>query len=499
MAWLWSLAVLLLVALFYEWRNQKKKKSRRLPPGPRGLPIIGHIHLLGKNPHQDFRRLAEEHGEIMHMRLGSLPIVVVSSPATAELVLKTHDAVLSDRPHYLSTTRLTYGHRDVIFAPCGPYWRNMRKLCTLELLSGLRIDEFQPMRRAEIMRAVDGLRRAAEEGEVVDVSARVSGLVGDMNCLMVFGRKFVDRDLDQELGFKDVIEETTRVAAQPNLGDYFPLVAPLDLQGLNRRVERLSATFDGFLDMIIDDHVKKNEEEKEKKDKDFVDVMMGIMESGAAGFDFDRRHVKAMLLDMLIGGIDTTSTAVDWIMSELMKNPTVMKKLQKEIEEVVGMDQMVEKSHLCSLKYLDCVVKESLRLHPVAPLLAHAAQGDCQVAGFDIPDKTHVFVNVWAIGRDPHVWPNPETFCPDRFLRSNVDFRGRDFQLLPFGSGRRSCPGLQLGLTIVRSVVAQLVHCFDWELPDGMLADELDMFEKYGMVITRAKHLRAIPTYRLSR
>lgn len=201
---------------------------------------------------------------------------------------------------------------------------------------------------------------------------------------------------------------------------------------------------------------------------------------------------------MLIGGIDTTATTVDWILSELVKNPIVMKKLQKEIEEIVGLDQMVEKSHLSSLKYLDCVVKESLRLHPVAPLLAHAAQEDCEVSGFDIPSKTHVFVNVWAIGRDPDVWPDPDTFCPDRFLHNNVDLRGRDFQLLPFGSGRRSCPGLQLGLLIVQFVVAQLVHCFDWELPDGMLPGELDMSENYGMVVTRTKHLRAIPIYRLN-
>lgn len=202
---------------------------------------------------------------------------------------------------------------------------------------------------------------------------------------------------------------------------------------------------------------------------------------------------------MLIGGIDTTATTVDWIMSELVKNPLAMKKLQEEIEDIVGLDQMVEKSHLSSLKYLDCVVKESLRLHPVAPLLAHAAQEDCEVSGFDIPSKMHVFVNVWAIGRDPDIWHDPETFCPDRFLQGNVDLRGRDFQLLPFGSGRRSCPGIQLGLLIVQLVVAQLVHCFDWELPDGMLPSELDMSENYGMVVTRAKHLMAIPIYRLYR
>lgn len=196
--------------------------------------------------------------------------------------------------------------------------------------------------------------------------------------------------------------------------------------------------------------------------------------------------------------MDTSSTAIDWILSELLRNPRVMKKVQEELEQVVGMDRMVEESDLESLKYLDMVIKEAFRLHPVAPLLLpHESIQDCTIDGFFIPKKSRVVVNVWAIGRDPKVWTDVETFLPERFVGNHIDYRGRDFELIPFGSGRRGCPGMQLGITVVRLVVAQLVHCFNWELPDGMQPSELDMTEEFGLVTARAKHLMAIPTCRL--
>lgn len=196
--------------------------------------------------------------------------------------------------------------------------------------------------------------------------------------------------------------------------------------------------------------------------------------------------------------MDTSATAIDWALSELMKHPQAKKKVQKELEKAVGMERMVEESDLERLEYLHMVLKESFRLHPVGPLLIpHEAMEDCTVHGFDIPRKSHVIVNIWAIGRDPSVWPEAEKFLPERFVGSDIDVRGHNFQLVPFDSGPRGCPGLQLGLTVVRLVLAQLVHCFDWELPNGMQPSELDMSEEFGLVTSRAKHLVAIPTYRL--
>ncbi|KAL6583162.1 hypothetical protein OROMI_005240 [Orobanche minor] len=495
MAWIWATAtvsVFLFLYLIQQFLGPKKKS--RLPPGPIGIPIIGHFHLLGKNPHQDLHRLAQKHGPIMYMRFGSVPTIVVSSPAAAELFLKTHDLVFANRPHHEASSYLGYEQRNIVFGRYGPYWRNMRKLCTLELLSNLKISQFQPMRKAELGLLVRSLIHAYEKKQVVDMSLKIATLSADMTCLMVFGKKFAGGDLDGQ-GLKEVMKETMEEAAAFNLGDYFPYLRRFDLQGSASRLKRLSKIFDGFLERIIDEHVRDKDEGKETRD--FVDTMMGIMESGEAGFDFDRRHVKAVLLDMLLAGMDTSAAAVEWALSEIIRHPPVMKKLQKELQETIGMNQMVEESHLSSLKYLDCVVKESMRVHPVGPLLIHESMENCEVDGFHIPKRSRVLINVWAIARDPDFWKNPETFSPDRFLGSNMDVRGRDFQLIPFGTGRRGCPGLQLGLTMVQLMVAQLVHCFDWELPDGMLVSELDMSENFGLVTARDKHLMAIPMYRL--
>lgn len=196
--------------------------------------------------------------------------------------------------------------------------------------------------------------------------------------------------------------------------------------------------------------------------------------------------------------MDTSATAIEWALSELTKHPRVMKKVQMELESVVGMKRKVEESDLDNLEYLDKVIKETLRIHPVAPLLIpHQSMEDCVVGDFFIPKKSRVIINAWAIMRDTSAWAEPEKFWPERFDGTDIDVRGHDFQLIPFGSGRRGCPGLQLGLTVVRLVVAQLVHCFDWKLPNDMLPTELDMTEEFGLTMPRANHLLAIPTYRL--
>lgn len=294
-SWIWAfLSLILFLSLFQEllklipFFSQKKKK--RLPPGPRALPILGHFHLLGKNPHQDLYQLARKHGPIMGMRFGYVPTVVVSSPAAAELVLKTHDLVFASRPHSEAAKYIGYEQRDLIFGPYGPYWRNMRKLCTLELLSAHKINQFRAVRRAELGLLVGSLKRAAKAGETVDLSARVFGLSEDMNCLMILGSKY---NSDGDLDFKTLFTGISEAVAKFNVGDYFPYVGLLDLHGLNRGMKKLSSVLDGFLERIIDDHVKNKQE---KKSEDFVDTMMRIMESGEAGFLFDRRHVKAVLL-----------------------------------------------------------------------------------------------------------------------------------------------------------------------------------------------------------
>ncbi|XP_021827234.1 cytochrome P450 CYP736A12-like [Prunus avium] len=243
------------------------------------------------------------------------------------------------------------------------------------------------------------------------------------------------------------------------------------------------------------EHLQSNNGERTK---DFVDVIVGFMGSEESEYRIERPHIKAIIMDMLVASMDTSSTTVDWALSELMRHPKAMKKVQKELEDVVELERMVEESDLEKLDYLSMVVKETLRLHPVAPLLVpHAATEDCTVNGYHIPKKSRVIINAWAIRRDPSAWTDAEEFIPERFEGSDVHVRGNHFQLIPFGSGRRRCPGIQLGLTVVQLMLAQLVHCFDWELPNNMFPEELDMSEALGITVARAKHLIATPSYRL--
>ncbi|MCD7464691.1 hypothetical protein HAX54_053238 [Datura stramonium] len=451
--------------------------------------------LIGKNVHQYLHLIAKKYGPIMSMRFGVVPIVVASSPHAAEQFLKTHDLIFASRPNNRVAQFISYGQRNLSFGKYGPYWRNMRKLCTVELLSTLKINSFQAMRKQEVANFVTSIKGAASSGVEVDISAKLATLSANMGCLMVFGKKYMNDEL-VERGLEDLIQDILVITGTPNIGEFFPFLDVFDLQGIVYRMKELAKTFDKFLERVIDEHVQDSKEEKQNKD--IVDTMMNIMQSGETEFEFDRRHIKAIILDMLIGSIDTTATSIDWIFFELLRHPKIMKKLQKELEQIVGIDRMVEESDLEKLEYLDMVIKEGFRLHPIAPLLIpHESIEDCKIDGFDIPRGSRILVNIWAIGRDPEVWPEPEKFMPERFVGSNVDLHGRDFQLLPFGSGRRSCPGLQLGLTIVRLVLAQLVHCFDWELPNGMMPNDLDMTEKFGLVTARAQHLMVIPTYRL--
>lgn len=477
-----TLVVVPLLFLLIQQLNQKFTK-KKLPPGPRGLPLIGNLHMFGENLHQDLHKISKTYGPIMSIHFGRVPVIVASSPYAAQQFLKTHDLTFASRPSNEVAETVFYNRRNLVSSNYGSYWRNMRKLCTLHLLSNAKIQSFQPMRKQEVEILVNFCK---QEKDTIDVSAKVSSVIASMSCLMIFGKKYMDEDLGEK-GFRALVQDMLCIAGMPNIAEFFPFLRVLDLQGFTRRSKELAKLFDEFLERVIDEHVCDKSSHEEK---DMVDTLIEIMQTGEAEFEFDRRHVKAILLDLLVASMDTSATTIEWILAELLRHPNVMKRLQKELEQVAGKNRMAEESDLENLEYLDMVIKESSRLHPVAPLLIpHESIEDCEVDGFHIPKGSRLLINVWTIGRDPDIWVEPEKFKPERFQGSNIDLHGRHFELLPFGSGRRSCPGLQLGLTTVRLVLAQLVHCFDWELPNGMTPKDIDMTEKFGLVTARVQHL----------
>ncbi|XP_043717818.1 cytochrome P450 71AU50-like [Telopea speciosissima] len=509
----WTIAVLLAVLLAglqylsihlrHGSKAKQQSNDRRLPSGPWGIPILGNLLMLGDLPHRTLHQMAQKYGPIMYIRLGLVPTVVVSSAQAAELFLKTHDAVFAGRPYTMGVNYVSYGNKGPLFSQYGTYWRNMRKLCTIELLSTTKVDSFKQMRREELGLFVGSLKEAAEAGAVVDLSAKVGSLIVDMSFRMLIGNKLEEMTSN----LKSVAEEYHKLLGTFNLADFIPYIGALDhLQRLGRRMKEISKLFDGFLEKIIDEHIN-NPKDCNNHQKDFIDVMLSLMtesehmQAEEQCYMIDRTSIKGIILDMILAAIDTSAVTIEWILSELLRNPKVMERLQEELRNKVGIDRLVEEEDLVKLEYLDMVVKETMRIHPVAPLLApHESVEDITINGYHIPKKSRVIINAWAIQRDPNVWStygDAEKFLPERFIENNIDIRGRDFQLIPFGSGRRGCPGIHLGLTVVKLVLGQLVHGFNWELPNGMSPDDLDMTETFGLSVPRANHLLAVPSYRL--
>jgi len=267
-------------------------------------------------------------------------------------------------------------------------------------------------------------------------------------------------------------------------------------------LKKTSKQIDEMVEMIIEEHEQAPNAQKGQQ-KDFVDILLSLMHQPMDflnEFVIDRTNIKAILIDMVSGALETSATTIEWAFLELLRHPRVMENLQHELENVIGMSKMVEEADLPNLRYLDMVVKETLRLYPSAPLLVpRESSQDVMIDGYYIKKKSRIIVNAWAIGRDHKVWSdNAEMFYPERFVNSDIDLKGHHFELIPFGSGRRKCPGLQLGLTMVKLVLAQLVHCFKWELPRGRTPNDLDMTEKFGLSMPRIDHLLTLPTYRLA-
>ncbi|CAL5189639.1 unnamed protein product [Lathyrus oleraceus] len=486
----------LLFKLFFHPKQKHKK-----PPGPPTLPIIGNLHMLGKLPHRTLQSLSKKYGPIMSFKLGQVPAVVISSSKAAELFLKTHDLVFANRPKTQASEIFSYGSKGLAFSEHGPYWRSVKKLCTLKLLSASKVEMFAPIRKQELGVSVKSLEKAALVGEIVNVSDAVVNLVESIMYKMLFGRS-----KDEQFDLKKLVQQTLTLSGAFNLADYIPWLGPFDLQGLTHACKKTSKALDEVLEMIIKEHEQITNANK-TRNEDFIDTLLSIMHQTIdleneqnPVIVIDRSTMKAILLDMIAAGTDTSASVIEWALSELLRNPRIMKKLQDEIQNEIGHMRMVEEKDLKNLNYLDMVVDEILRLYPVGPLLVpRECRENIIIDGYFIKEKTRVIVNAWAIGRSHYVWSqNAEEFYPERFMDKKMNFHGQEFECIPFGSGRRRCPGIHLGLINVKLILAQLVHCFDWQLPPNITPSNLNMEEKFGLTIPRAQHLHAIPSYRLA-
>ncbi|URD92672.1 cytochrome P450 [Musa troglodytarum] len=412
----------------------------KLPPGPTKLPVIGHLHLFWSSSlHLSLWELSKKHGPLMHLKLGRVPVVVVSSPEMAKEVLKTHDLECCSRPSLLSYSKISYGLSDVAFSPFGERWRQLRKFCTAELFSTKKIDSFRDIRKEEMERVTKLICSHARASSMVNLSELLLSLYCNMTCRAAFGSGFDDGG---DIQLHDMLKETQEDYHQDRLRQ----------QG--------------------------------KEDGDALDALLR-MQKDEEGLTED--HIKGVLMNIFIAGTGTSSATVEWAMAELIRQPELMKRVQDEVRGRVGSKGEVEESDLHQLHFFKCVIKETMRLHPPAPLLIpRETMHHFKLNGYDILPKTCMYVNAWAIGRDPNSWGRPHVFDPERFMHDSKEADGQDFKLIPFGEGRRICPAKNLGMLMVELVLANLLYSFDWHLPPGMVKEDVSMEEAPGITVNRS-------------
>lgn len=476
-------------------KNSNNQINKRLPPGPWKLPFLGNMfHMVGGLPHHVLRDLAKKYGPIMHLQLGEVPVVVISSPETAKQVLKTHDLAFASRPKLLASEFILYNCSDIAFCPYGDYWRQMRKICVVEVLSTKNVRSFSSIRRDETLRLVEFFRSSSSSHEPVNVTKRISLFTSFIICRAAFGTIFKEQD-----EFIDVMKKITLLLGGFHVADIFPSLKFLQvLSGVKDKMMYLRHKIDTIAENVINEHKKNLEIGKtngELGGEDLIDVFLRLMKDGDLQFPITNDNIKAIVYDMFAAGTETSSTTMDWAMVEMIKNSCILAKAQAEVRNAFRGKETFDENDIEELQYLKLIVKETLRLHPPLQLiLPRECREEVDINGYTIPLKTKVIINVWALGRDPKYWDDPESFKPERFEQSSVDFVGNNFEFLPFGSGRRVCPGILFGLANVYLPLAKLLYHFDWKLPDGVKPSDLDMTESDGASCTRKDDLYLILT-----
>ncbi|PIA50862.1 hypothetical protein AQUCO_01200263v1 [Aquilegia coerulea] len=477
-----SLFFILFVTIYVlKLTTSQKNRKLKLPPSPSKLPIIGNLHQLGLLPHRSLQFLAKEYGPLMLLRLGQTPTLIVSSVDAAREILKTQEVKFLDRPKRKFAEKLSYSYKDLAFAPYGDYWKQVRKISASHLFSSQRVASFRTLREEEANLMVDKIRHLSSTSSSIGVnlSELVFSFTNNVVCRVTMGRKFGADEGGMK--FQKIIAEFLYFVSVFNVEDFIPWLSWVNiLNGLNARAVKNYNEMDEFLEKVIQEHIQSRKKDK-KGVEDFVDVLLELEQNGSmGGVPFDNDNIKAIILDMFSAGTDTSLLTVVWAMTELIQQADIMKEVQMEIREIAKGKGFITEDDLEKMHYMKMVIKETLRLHIPAPMLVpREAMQDAKIQGYDIPANTNVIINAWAIARDPLYWEDPEKFIPKRFLNSSVDYKGQDFQFIPFGAGRRACPGINFAIPDMELPLANLLYHFDWTLPNGTTIKELDVTEEF--------------------
>ncbi|KAJ9176609.1 hypothetical protein P3X46_011901 [Hevea brasiliensis] len=505
------LGVLALV-LLYNLRRGKKysSKERSLPPQiPGALPIIGHLHQLGAR--KPFARIlgdvADKYGPIFSINMGMHRTVVISSQHIMKEFYTTNDKFVASRPQSSQSKHLAYNYAAFGFSPYGSYWRDVRKLAIVELLSPQRLKLLKDVRTSEVSLVIKDLFRQWKENKNNPVKVNMSDLfehlVLNMITRMVAGKRYFkgDNNGHDEKGrpIGEVMREFMYFAGASVPSDLIPFLGWTEfMYGSVKSMKKINKELDSIIDAWVQEHELRRLNGEVETKQDFIDVLLSAVQDDSQFGNSRETVIKATIMTLIIGGSDTTSITMIWMLANLLNNRRELQLAQEEIDQKVGRDRPVEESDVENLVYLKAIIKETLRLYPAGPLaVPREAMEDCTLCGYHIPKGTRFLTNLWKLHRDASVWPNPEEFKPYRFLttHTHVDLLGQNFELVPFGSGRRSCPGLNFALQVVQLGMARLLQGFNFTTPNN---EPVDMTESLTLSLCKETPLEVMLTPRLA-
>nr|GMC99200.1 cytochrome P450 81E8-like [Ipomoea batatas] len=470
---------LCVIFLFIAFKRFSGRRYHNLPPTPfPKLPILGHLHLLKPPIHRSLHKISLKYGPIFTVQFGVRRVVVVSSPSAVEECFTKNDVVLANRPRTMAGKYLGYNYTNLSGSPYGDHWRNLRRICALEIFSTSRLNSFKSIRQDEVTILLQKLVQSSRHGlGTVELKSRFSELSFNIIMRMTGGKRYfgVEEDNEEAMEFRALIKEAFLYGGTSNLLDFLPFLGWINYKNLENNLKKLSERMDSFLQGLIDEH------RRDKSRNTMIDHLLSLQESQPEYYT--DQIIKGLMMVMLLAGTDTSAVTMEWAMAILLNHPRVLDKARAEIDNLVGQERAIEEEDLPKLKYLQSIILETLRLFPAAPLLIpHYSSDDCKIGGYDIPRDTMVLVNAWAIHRDPKVWEDPTSFRPERFDGGE----GESTKMLPFGMGRRSCPGSGLAQRVVGLALGSLIQCFEWQ---RIGEEEVDLAEGKGVTAPKAEPL----------
>ncbi|MED6218267.1 hypothetical protein PIB30_025189 [Stylosanthes scabra] len=503
---------ILIISYYLYFIKTSRDHAHRPQPPPEaagGWPLIGHLKIFSSDqpPYVTLGDMADKYGPIFRIRIGVHPAIVVSSSELAKELFTTHDVIVSSRPKYTAAKILGHNYANFGFGPYGNYCREMRKITASELLSTRRFELLRDIRDSEVELSMKEIYRRwleEREGSRGLLLLEMKKWLGDMNLnvilRMVAGKRYSWKggDEQQVRRIRWAFREFFRLTGVVVIGDAIPALGWVDFGGKIKEMEKAANEMDEIVSEWIEEHKENRDSGVRKSEQDFIDVLLSVLDGvDLAGHDTDTVN-KATCLTLIAGATDTTTVTMTWTLSLLLNHGHVLKKVQDELDEKVGKERLVKESDMNKLTYLEAVVKESMRLYPAGPLSGlRIFTEDCTLGGYHIKQGTRLFLNLWKLHRDPHIWSDPLEFKPERFLSTHkdVDVKGQNFELLPFGGGRRSCPGITFGLQMTKLALAAFLHAFEVKTPSN---DPVDMSATFGLTIIKTTPLEVFAKPRLS-